>query len=163
MLEEAAVIKKRKVICFVMAALLLPGIYFMRGPSSENVAPENSIETLPPIENAMPSKNADNSTKEEGNSTKAEKQSPISPTPTENVKIEKSSSLTPAPGESVNLEEQSYSIKTKKREIPITPGVSLQPGKSINVKIPGQEEIIRVQRDKVYHPGGYNVLWEKKY
>jgi hypothetical protein len=56
----------------------------------------------------------------------------------------------------VNLDGSSYSIKReKKKEIPITPGVAYQPGKGINVKIPGVEEPLLIQRDK--------VVWEKKF
>lgn len=152
-------ISKRNARYFVMVLLLLCGLYFyfVGNPSSEKVAPNNTTETLPSVEKATPNEKTDE------NSTKIEKQPKVSPIPSEGSKIERSPTLTPAHGESVNLEEQSYSIKNEKKEIPITPGVSLQPGKSVNVKVPGEEEFIRVQRDKVYHPGGYNVLLEKKF
>lgn len=143
-----------------MVVLLLTGLYFcfIDNHNFEKVAPRNTTENLPAIENAVPSKGKDE------DSVKIEKQSIIPPLSSERAKIERSPSLLPAShGEPVNLEAHSYSIKNEKKERAITPGVILQSGKSINVKIPDSEEIIRVQRDKTYHPGGYNVLWEKKY
>lgn len=151
-------IKKKKVFYSLLAVLLLTSLYFysMGNHNSEKVTPENTVENIPPVENAMPSK-------EDDSSTMVQNRPQVSPASSHRMEIERSSSLVPNHEESVNLEEQSYSIKNEKKEIPITPGVSLQPGKSVNVKIPGGEEVIRIQRDKTYHPGGYNVLWEKKY
>lgn len=153
-------IRKRKAIYIVIGVLLLMGLYcyFMENRNSEKVAPRNNSGNLPASENPMPNKGKDE------DSQKIEKQSLIPPLSSESVKIERSPSLLSASyGDPANLEEQSYSIKNKKKEIAITPGVTFQPGKSVNIKISDGDEVIRVQRDKRYHPGGYNVLWEKKY
>lgn len=134
------------------------GLYFIGNRGPEKVAPGNTIEPSPAAESAMPSM-------EKGEeSIKIEKQPLIPPTSSQGEKMERPPSLQPVThGESDNLGEQSYSIKNKKKEIAITPGVTFQPGKSVNVKIPGEDELIRIKLDKTYHPGGYNVLWEKKY
>ncbi|AIF53193.1 hypothetical protein [Pelosinus sp. UFO1] len=151
-------VKKRKAIYFVIVVLLLLGFYFIGNRGSEKVAPGNTIESPPAAESAMPS------TERSEESTKIEKQTLIPPPSSQGEKMERPPSLQPVThGESDNLEEQSYSIKNKKKEISITPGVTFQPGKSISVKIPGEDETIRIKLDKTYHPGGYNVLWEKKY
>ena len=153
-------IRKKKAMYLVIVVLLLMGLYFhfIGNRGSEKVAPGNTIEPPPAAENAIPSR-------EKGEeSTKIEKQPLIPPLSSQGEKIERPPSLQPVThGESDNLEEQSYSIRNKKKEIAITPGVSFQPGKSVNVKIPGEDELIRIKLDKTYHPGGYNVLWEKKY
>lgn len=153
-------IRKRKAIYLVIVVLLLMGLYFyfIGNRSSEKVAPGNSIEPSPAAESAIPS------TEKGEESTKIEKQPLIPPASSQGEKMERPPSLQPVThGESDNLEEQSYSIKNKKKEISITPGVTFQPGKSVNVKIPGEDETIRIKLDKTYHPGAYNVLWEKKY
>lgn len=157
MFEEVVIMGKRKVIYLVMFALLSTGLYFcLKGNLIiAKEAKKDSFATLPLVENTV-------SNTEDGKSTKAQHvqlQSSIAPL-SESVKMER-----PAPiqEKSVNLEGQSYSIRNEKKDIRITPGVSLQRGKSINVKIPGDEGIVRIQRDKEYHPGGYNVLLERKY
>lgn len=153
-------IRKKKTVYFVIVVLLLMGLYlyFIGNLGSEKVAPSNTVEPLPAAESAIP-------IREKGeDSTKIEKQQVIPPPSSQGERLERPPSLQLAPhGESDNLEEQSYSIKNKKKDISITPGVTFQPGKSISVKIPGEDETIRIKLDKTYHPGGYNVLWEKKY
>ena len=153
-------IKKKKAMYMVATIVLLAGLYFyfLGNPNSEKVTPSKTIESIPSVENAMPSK------EKEESPTKTQKTIQATPAQYEKETMKRSPALTPAPSrESVNLEEHSYSIKNENKEIPLTPGISLQRGKSVNVKIPGEDEIIRIQRDKTYHPGGYNVLLEKKF
>lgn len=153
-------IRKRKTMYIVIVVLLLTSLYlcFIGNRGTEKVAPSNTIENPPAVESAIPS------TEKGEESTKIEKQQVIPPPSSQGERLERPPALQPAPhGESDNLEEQSYSIKNKKKDISITPGVTFQPGKSVSVKIPGEDETIRIKLDKTYHPGGYNVLWEKKY
>ena len=152
--------KKRKAIYLAIVILLSTAFYFyfMGNRISKQVAPNKAIEHLPAAESKISSKG------KKENSPKAEKQTLISPTSFGREKIEHSLRFAPAAnGDPVNLDDQSYSISNEKKGIVITPGVTIQPGKSVDVKIPGGDKIIRVQRDKVYHPGGYNVLLEKKF
>lgn len=153
--------KKRRVIYFVMLIALGLFCYFslIRERIVEKVPLTDTVETIPAAENTVPNK------EKELDSTKIEKQevTPQTPRATESEKIQRPASVSISHNDPVNLEEQSYSIHNQKKEIPLTSGVSLQPGKSVNIKVSGDDEIIRIQRDKVYHPGGYNVLLEKKY
>lgn len=150
----------KRIVFFVMivvAVLTCLYVYFAEKPAPEQSAPPTVIENVPVMDKTMPNKeNTEPSATTETHSRPPSASSDTSTKPT--------FSLPPVShGDPVNLEEQSYSIRNEKKTIPITPGVVVQPGTSINVKIPGGDEIIRVQRDKVNHPGGYNVLWEKKY
>lgn len=150
-------IRKRKVIYLVMVLALLTVCYFYVAGNriSKQVPPSATTENPPAVENIIPSKGIDEEP------TKMEKQ-PVTPQASSgNEKIERAPSAPPPHGEQINLQDQSYSIHNEKKEITITPGVTFQPGKSVDLKV--GEEVIRVGRDKTYHPGGYNVLWEKKY
>lgn len=53
--------------------------------------------------------------------------------------------------------------REEKKAIKITPGVNFQPGKGVNIKVPGGEENIQVRRDNTYRPGEVKVEWEKKF
>lgn len=152
--------RKRTAIYITMTVLLLTAFYFyfIGTRTSEKVAPSNTTESLPAAQDSVPVKGKDEDT------AKVKKQPVTPPISYGREKVERSPVSPPTfHGDPVNLEDQSYSINNKKKETPITPGVTLEPGKSINIKIPGEDEIIHIQRDKTYHPGGYNVLWEKKY
>lgn len=155
-------IRKKITIYFIMLAVALLGVYFYfeANGTSGTVPLSNKNEGLPAALDPVPSPGSkEDIPKEE---TKPATQLPAATSSME--KIEHTPSLTPVShDETMNLQEQSYSIRNEKKEIYITPGVTLQPGKSINIKIPGGDEMIRVQRDKNYHPGGYNVLVEKKF
>jgi hypothetical protein len=61
------------------------------------------------------------------------------------------------------VEDFTYSLKKERKEKQITPGVSYESGKGINMKIPDQEETVQIRRDHTYREGEYRVLWEKKY
>lgn len=149
--------RKSKVIYVVLVLVLLASCYFYVAGNriSTQVPSSTATENLPDVENKI----LDKGKNEE--STTMEKQPSTPQTSSGSDKIERSPAVPPSSGEEINLQEQSYSIHNTKKEITITPGVTFQPGKSVNLKV--GEEVIRVQRDKTYHPGGYNVLWEKKY
>lgn len=55
------------------------------------------------------------------------------------------------------------SITRKKRVIKITPGVAFEPGRGVNMRVPGSEESIQIRRDNTYRAGEYRVQWEKKF
>jgi len=153
---------KKIVLSIVIIALLLLALYFqlMVHPVPTKVEPSDTTEVLPPVAPPLPNKEK---AEEPTTKTNEQQQQPrVVPTPPEIESI-KHSPIPDPHDDTANLEEQSYSIHNTKKDIPLTPGISLQPGKSINVKVSDEDEVIRVQRDKKYHPGGYNVLWEKKY
>ena len=54
-------------------------------------------------------------------------------------------------------------IRVKKKEIKITPGVVFESGKGVSIKPPGEEEKIVIRRDNTYRDGEYRVQWEKKF
>lgn len=156
-------LRKREVVYLMMAVGMVAVLYFyfIGNGTSEKVLPSNTnttIENSPITPNIIPSK------EKEASSIPIEKQPVVSPPAFKQEKIKPLPSLLTIPQEdSVNLEEQSYSITNQKKDIPIVPGVTLERGKSVNIKVADGGEIIRIQRDKNYHPGGYNVLFEKKY
>jgi hypothetical protein len=150
-------IKKRRIYLAVVVLLAVLYSYLIGIPTYEKVIPRQTTENSPKIEDITPNK------VQEEKATPIEKKVVPVPQSTESVKIERGPVVPLVSKDSVSLEEQSYSISNQRKEIPITPGVSLQPGKSINIKVPGREELLRLQRDKTYHPGGYTVLFEKKY
>ena len=148
---------KKKLIYLTIVVVIAMGVYFyIQGKKvCPQVPPRTITEEPPVVEQSVPSKGKD------VQPAKIEKQ-PVLPTPSSaREKIELSPAVNATPHDTVNLEEQSYSIHKEKKEIPITPGVILQPGKSVNLKV--GEDVIKLERDKTYHPGAYNVLWEKKY
>jgi len=154
---------KKILLSIVIVILLLLTLYFqlMVHPVPTKVEPTNTNEILPATTPLVPNKEK---VEEPSTKTDEQQQQPrVIPTPPEIESIKHSPTPDPHDDDDVKLEEQSYSIHNTKKDIPITPGISLEPGKSINVKVSDEDEVIRVQRDKKYHPGSYNVLWEKKY
>lgn len=148
--------KKRIIyIVITLVALIASYLYVVNKWIPPQAPPDTIKENPPVVEKEMPNK------KKEEETILIEKKPTLSLPSSASEKIERPATVSATREETVNLEEQSYSIHKEKKEISITPGVVLQPGKSINLKV--GEDIIRVGRDKVYHPGGYNVLWEKKY
>lgn len=154
--------KKKTAIYFVILAVALVSVYvyFAGNGTREKTPPHKETEVPPATEKTV----SPQEKKEDIPKGEIKPATQLLPATSSMEPIEYSPSVTPVShGESINLAEHSYSIRNEKKEIYITPGVTLQPGKSINIKIPGEDEIIRVQRDKNYHPGGYNVLVEKKF
>lgn len=146
---------KQKIAGFLLLLAALTGLYlyFQKPDAADRSLPGNSTESITPAEQTV-------------TADKEEQPVPLPANEPENGKM----TLSPVPAtvsqeDSVDLEKHTYSIKKeKKKEIPLSPGVTFQAGsKSIIVKIPGEEEIIRVQRDKVYHQDGVRMLWEKTY
>lgn len=147
----------------LLAALTGLYLYFQIPDAAERSRPGNGTESITPAEQAV---TADQEERKNAVEVKKKQPVPLPANEPENGKM----TLSPVPAtvsqeDSVDLEKHTYSIKKeKKKEIPLSPGVTLQTGsKSIIVKIPGEEEVIRVQRDKVYHQDGVHMLWEKKY
>ncbi len=64
---------------------------------------------------------------------------------------------------SVNIDEYSYTIENKKNDIMITPGMTLKPGKGINLKLPSEKVTLQLQRDNTYRSNEFKVILEKKY
>jgi hypothetical protein len=155
--------RNKKIVYLVLLALALIGIHFFlqKDYIGGQNAPKNNTENTPPAETTILNGEGDK------DSLKANDKQPTL-VPKTGFENKNKMELSPVPisvsqREPVNLEKHSYSIKNEKKEIKLTPGVSFQPGKSITVKIPGEEEVIKVKRDKIYHPDSLNMLWEKKY
>ncbi|SFL77874.1 hypothetical protein [Pelosinus propionicus] len=151
-----------KVICFSLIAVVLLGayLYFQRHDIDEKNKSENGTENIPPAETVILNREGDSKAikVEEG-------QAAVDPSnQLESQKINLSSvPAVTSHEDSVDLEEHTYSIKNKKKEIILSPGVSFQPSKGITIKIPGEQEVIKVERDKTYHPDSIHMFWEKKY
>ncbi len=154
--------KNPKIIYFLLTLIIIIGVflYFQEHDSKEEGRSVNGMEKIPPAETVTLNR--------EGDSTviKVKEEQPVM-IPVSQFKDDKltmsSVPAVPTREDSVDLEEHSYSIKNKKKEIILSPGVSLQPSKGITIKIPGEEEVIKVQRDKTYHPDSIHMFWEKKY
>lgn len=154
--------KNPKAICFLLTLVVLIGAYFIftRHDVEKESRSENGTENIPPAETVILNREGD------GTAIKVKDEQPVV-VPTNQLKNDKltlSSMPTVTSREDpVDLEEHTYSIKNKKKEIILSPGVSLQPSKGITIKIPGEDEVIKVQRDKTYHPDSIHMFWEKKY
>ncbi len=68
--------------------------------------------------------------------------------------------FTPAPPAATDY---SYSLRQQRDERTILPGVTIGPGKALNVKTAKKDETIRITRDSTYPSSDYQVLWQKKY
>lgn len=153
--------KNPKIICFLLTLIILVGVffYFQRHDVEKETRSENGTENIPPAETVILKEG-------DGTAIKVKEEQPVV-VPTNQLKNDKltlSSMPTVISREDpVDLEEHTYSIKNKKKEIILSPGVSLQPSKGITIKIPGEDEVIKVQRDKIYHPDSIHMFWEKKY
>jgi hypothetical protein len=60
------------------------------------------------------------------------------------------------------LDSYSLSLKKDSNERQITPAVSITPGKGVNVKLPGKDETIELEKDHSYS-SDYQVVWKKKF
>ncbi len=154
--------KSPKLICFLLTLIILIGMffYFQKHDIKEESGSVNGTEKIPPAETVTLDREGDDTV------IKTKEEQPVV-IPTNQLKDDKLT-LSPMPTitsreDSVDLEGYSYSIKNKKKEIILSPGVSLQPSKGITIKIPGEEEVIKVQRDKTYHSDSIHMFWEKKY
>ncbi|EIW19194.1 hypothetical protein [Pelosinus fermentans] len=154
--------KNPKIICFLLTLILLIGVffYFQRHDIEKESRSVNGTEKIPPAETVTLNREGD------GTVIKVKEEQPVV-VPTNQLKDDKltlsSMPTVTSREDSVDLKEHTYSIKNKKKEIILSPGVSLQPSKGITIKIPGEEEVIKVQRDKTYHSDSIHMFWEKKY
>jgi hypothetical protein len=147
-------ITKNKQIGLVIIAILLFAIYyfFLKGNfNTETRLPINIPETNTPMQDIPP--------------VEAETHKPSIVDQAISPGIGKQEFLPPPrPAvDSVNMDDYSYTIENKKKDIMITPGMTLQPGKGINVKLPGEKVTLQLQRDNTYRSNEFKVILEKKY
>lgn len=119
-----------------------------RQPPAEIAAPAGEQQTaLPPPPQTLPPEPAEEA-EIQARPEKAELTGPAKPAKT-------------AAGP--DLSQYSCSIKREAADRPITPGVTLTPGESINIRLDNENERLRLKRGSATSSGGYQIIWERKY
>lgn len=143
---------KRKSLLFIILLVLIGiGVIWFQSSITETpggaIAPKGNPTPVQPAESGRDIPN----TKKEGQASPAQGRMELSSEDKQNYDR-------PANGEEFN-----ETMKRQDKGIKITPGITFEPGKGINVKKPGTEESIQIRRDNSYRADEYKVQWEKKF